>query len=224
MAKPVISKSLCLFVMACISNTALCISEEIVKVSYRKDNLVVHLVQHDILDIPVDAIINPANPSLRHMGGLCGIIHNAAGPELEIECLKFPVILGDTLCKTGDAVITSGYKLKKAKYVIHAVGPDYRIEQFRHEAPEKLKNAYMNSLIVAVKKGLGSIAFPVISGDIFGYPIEEAVRIAVDSVDSLDMLKANKINEIYFAVTTKEHFGIYKKYLEIKYTNLNIKN
>ena len=140
----------------------------------------IKVIQGDITTLSLDAIVNAANQVMLGGGGVDGAIHRAAGPELYKACLKVPEVRPDVRCPTGEARITPGFKLP-AKYVIHTVGPVYRDGQ--HGEPEKLAACYRNSLALAAENGCKSIAFPCISTGIYGYPIEEAAKIAVREVE-----------------------------------------
>jgi O-acetyl-ADP-ribose deacetylase (regulator of RNase III) len=127
----------------------------------------------DITLLEVDAIVNAANAQLAPGGGVCGAIHRAAGPGLAGECAR----LGP--CPTGEARITGGYDLHAAR-VIHTVGPVYH--GGRSGEREQLASCYRESLRLAEAEGLRSIAFPCISTGVFGYPIEDATRIALEMI------------------------------------------
>ena len=130
--------------------------------------------KQSITEMDVDCIVNAANRQLRHGGGVCGAIFAAAGArELQAAC--------DALghCPTGEAVITPGFKLK-AKYIVHAVGPIWQGGNYNEG--KLLYNCYQNAMKVAYAKGCRSIAFPLISSGIYGYPVKEAWRVAIRAI------------------------------------------
>lgn len=141
----------------------------------------IKIIQGDITTLAVDAIVNAANQVMLGGGGVDGAIHDAAGEELFKACLKVPEVRPGVRCPTGEARITSGFKLP-AKFEIHTVGPVYRDGQ--HGEPEKLAACYRNALALAAENGCKSIAFPCISTGVYGYPIEDAAKIAVREVRS----------------------------------------
>jgi len=161
----------------------------------------VKITQEDITKIAVDAIVNAANKTLLGGGGVDGAIHFIAGQELYEECKK----LGG--CNTGEAKITKGYKLP-AKFVIHTVGPVYGHEGGNDA--ELLSNCYKNSLTLAEKNGLRSIAFPAISTGVFRYPKDEAAKIALTAVREFISKKTDAFDVIYFVLFDEFNFNIYK--------------
>lgn len=153
----------------------------------------IDVLQGDITHQAVDAIVNAANESLSGGGGVDGAIHRAAGPDLLTECRT----LGG--CPTGEARITRGYRLPAA-YVIHTVGPVWHGGGAGE--PALLASCYESCLGLAENKGLGSIAFPAISTGIFGYPIESATRIAVESVAAFRAASLKLVRFVCFDAQT----------------------
>jgi O-acetyl-ADP-ribose deacetylase len=163
----------------------------------------IHLLQTDITQLDVDAIVNAANTSLRGGGGVDGAIHRAAGTEL----LKACVALNG--CPTGEAKITPGFRLK-AQYIIHTPGPVWKGGQSGEK--ELLTNSYVNSLKLASENKCQSIAFPNISTGVYSFPKQEAASIAVKAVKTF--LKQHSLPlEVYFVCFDQENYSIYEKLL-----------
>lgn len=168
------------------------------------NDAVISIVRGDITNETTDAIVNAANSRLAGGGGVDGAIHRAGGPKIMEECRK---IRG---CPTGSAVITTGGNLK-AKYVVHAVGPVYR--DGSHGEDKLLAGAYKKCLKIAKENGLNSIAFPSISTGAYGYPIEDAARVALKTV--IDFLNKNKgLKLARFVLFSERDLEVYKKTLE----------
>lgn len=148
--------------------------------------ITIESVQGDITRIKVDAIVNAAAESLMGGGGVDGAIHNAAGPQLYEECLTL------NGCKTGQAKITKGYKLP-AKYVIHTVGPIWH-QYTPEESRSLLFSCYTESLRLADENKVSTIAFPAISTGVFGFPADDAAKVAIDAIN--EYATANKDSHI----------------------------
>jgi len=156
----------------------------------------------DITAMDTDAIVNAANNSLLGGGGVDGAIHRAAGPELLDECRT----LGG--CPTGEARLTKGYNLR-ARYVIHTVGPVY-------SGTEKdalfLESCYVRCLELAVANGIKTLAFPAISCGVYGYPIDEAAAIAVETVRTF-LDGHPSIEQVVFVLFSQEYLDHYRNLL-----------
>ena len=155
----------------------------------------IKIIKGDITTLACDAIVNAANSSLLGGGGVDGAIHYAAGPELLAECRTLHG------CRTGEAKITKGYKLP-ARFVIHTVGPIY-YEHSAAEAEKLLTACYENSLNLAKEKGLKTIAFPLISAGVYGYPQRDAIRVAVETMKEY----AADFEEITLVLFGEREFG-----------------
>jgi O-acetyl-ADP-ribose deacetylase (regulator of RNase III) len=165
----------------------------------------VRLVRGDITAMETDAIVNAANSSLMGGGGVDGAIHRRGGPKILEECKRIRATEWPQGLPTGKAVITSGGNLK-AKHVIHTVGPIWR--GGNRGEPELLAQAYQNSLRLAVAKGLKTVAFPSISTGAYGYPVEDACRVALKAVKKF-LAKEDNLDEVVFVLFSESALEVY---------------
>ncbi len=170
----------------------------------------IEILKGDITKVTADAIVNAANTSLLGGGGVDGAIHRAGGQTILEECRK--IIARQGGCKTGEAVITTAGNLK-AKFVIHTVGPVWNGGQ-KDEAT-KLANCYKNALQLAVDNNCKTIAFPCISTGVYGYPTNEAARVAVDTVSEF-LSHSDIIEKVIFVCYDDDNFYYIKRQLNYK--------
>ena len=161
------------------------------------------VIQEDITKIKVDAIVNAANSSLLGGSGVDGVIHRKGGKQILEDCIKIRNKQGG--CKIGEAVLTTA-GLLPSKFVIHTVGPVWN--KGNNLEKELLKNCYLNSLNIALKNGLKSIAFPNISTGIYKFPKEIAAKIAIKTIKEFSNLET-----VIFVCFDEENYKIYKKLL-----------
>lgn len=165
-------------------------------------NAKLEVIQGDITKISVDAIVNAANSSLMGGGGVDGAIHRAGGPLILEECRKIVARQGG--CPTGEAVITTAGKLP-AKFVIHTVGPVWR--GGNNNEDKLLANCYRNSLRVAVENDCKTVAFPCISTGVYGYPQQQAAKVAVNTVSEF-LRKNTTIEKAIFVCFDEVNFNL----------------
>ncbi len=178
---------------------------------FKVGNAKLELIKGDITDIEADAIVNAANSTLLGGGGVDGAIHRKGGPKILEECKRIRETEWPDGLPTGKAVMTSGGNLK-AKYVIHTVGPVW-LGGF-HVEGELLKQAYRNTLKLAASKSLKIIAFPSISTGAYGYPIEEASRVALGTVKAF-LENEDKLEKVFFVLFSDKAFEVYLKTAEV---------
>jgi len=165
----------------------------------------IQIIKGNIIEQQIDAIVNAANSSLMGGGGVDGAIHRAGGPAILEECRK--IIAKQGRCPTGEAVITTA-GLLRAKYVIHTVGPVWA--GGKNDEANKLSNCYKNSLQLALEFKIETIAFPNISTGIYGYPKEDAAKIATGTV--INFLRTNSsIKQVRFVCFDDENFVLYNR-------------
>ena len=163
----------------------------------------IKLIQGDLTELDVDAIVNAANAQLILGGGVAGAIRSKGGPTIQEECNR---IGGTTV---GGAVVTGGGNLK-ARHVIHAVGPRYG----EGDEDNKLRQATLNSLRRATENGMTSIAFPAISTGIFGFPKDRCARIMLDAVQGFLNTEETSLTEVIFCLWSKEDLDVFVEALE----------
>jgi len=174
---------------------------------FKVGKAVVRLVQGDITEQETEAIVNAANPSLMGGGGVDGAIHRKGGPTIREECARIREREWPDGLPVGEAVITSGGRLK-AKYVIHTVGPIWRGGNKRE--PQLLAKAYRSSLSLAVSRGIKRISFPSISTGAYGYPVEKASRVALRAVKEF-LEREDRLEEVRFVLFTENDLRVYEE-------------
>jgi O-acetyl-ADP-ribose deacetylase (regulator of RNase III) len=172
---------------------------------FRVGKTIIRLVKGDITEMTTDVIVNAANSSLLGGGGVDGAIHSKGGPKILAECRKIRETYYPDGLSTGKAVMTSGGNLG-AKKVVHTVGPVWNGgKQSEHEL---LKQAYLNSLQLAISNGLKTIAFPAISSGAYGYPVKEASRVALKAVKDF-LEKEDSLECVVFVLFSEANLRIY---------------
>ncbi len=178
----------------------------VINIETTVNNTRIVLLKGDITEQDTDAIVNAANSTLLGGGGVDGAIHRAGGPQILEECKLLAAKQGG--CRTGEAVITTGGKLK-AKYVIHAVGPVWHGDNAKES--QLLRNAYHNSLRLAKENKVRTISFPSISTGAYRFPFEQAAEIALRT--GIDFAKTGEMDEIRFVLFSEGDYQKYRKVL-----------
>ena len=177
---------------------------------FKVGNAILELIKGDITDVEADAIVNAANSTLLGGGGVDGAIHRKGGPKILEECKLIRATEWPDGLPTGNAVMTSGGNLR-AKHILHTVGPVW-MGGYNVEA-ELLKQAYRNTLKLAASKGLRTIAFPSISTGTYGYPVEEASRVALATVKSF-LENEDKLEKVTFVLFSDKVYEVFLKTAE----------
>jgi O-acetyl-ADP-ribose deacetylase (regulator of RNase III) len=172
---------------------------------FKIEKATVRLVRGDITEMETDAIVNAANSRLMGGGGVDGAIHRRGGPKILEECKRIRATEWPQGLPTGKAAITGAGNLK-ARHVIHTVGPVWR--GGNRGEPELLAQAYQNSLRLAVSKGLKTVAFPSISTGAYGYPVEDACRVALEAVKEF-LEKEDNLDEVVFVLFSESALEVY---------------
>jgi len=173
------------------------------------NNVKISLALGDITRQDSDAIVNAANPSLAGGGGVDGAIHQVGGTEIAKECRQ--IVAKQGMLPRGKAVITTGGNLK-AKYVIHTVGPIW--SGGKKGEPEILASSYLESLKLAAANNLTSISFPSIGTGAYGYPVDEAAKVALRAVVSFLKEKTTSLREVTFVLYDSQTYHTYRSVLE----------
>jgi len=185
-------------------------------VEFKVGDAVLQLIVGDITDVEADAIVNAANSTLMGGGGVDGAIHRKGGPKILEECKLTRATTWPDGLPTGHAVMTSGGDLK-AKHVIHTVGPVW-FGGF-HVESELLKQAYRNSLKLAVSNGLKSVAFPSISTGAYGYPTKEASQVAIETIKAF-LENEDRLDRVLMVLFSERDFEIYLQTAEAIFSQI----
>ncbi len=185
---------------------------------YKVGSATVLFIRGNITEMATDAIVNAANSSLMGGGGVDGAIHRKGGPRLLEECKRIRTEQWPKGLPTGKAVITSGGNLK-AKHVVHTVGPVWRGGSKGED--ELLRNAYTNSMAIAVQNGLQTVAFPSISTGAYGYPVEKASQIAISAVKAF-LENHDRLHEVIFVLFSDYNLKVYVEAAEKTFLKRNL--